>query len=236
MSIYDTTYVSLVEDDDDFRDGWKFILNNIDGIKCSKTYSSVEQIIGDYQKNNGPWTNVILMDINFGEGCMNGIQGVKVLKPLLPPDTKFIMLTNHDNPEFLTESLKNGAHGYLQKDILNLPEVEAAIKGVMKGEARINLGVAQELERYFNQYQNFVRSEKRLPKNNSKEELEQALLTDQQIEILSLFKKGNNEMQIAENLGVSRSTVKNRVSEIIGKLHVGTKLQALLKAQELGYI
>lgn len=103
-------YVSIIDDDKEFRDKLALLIEGTKEFSCVGVYGDCETALKNIE-NDPP--NVILMDIEI-PGKMSGIQCVRTVKALID-DVDVIMLTVHDEPELIFESLKAGACGYLVK-------------------------------------------------------------------------------------------------------------------------
>ena len=134
------------------------------------------------------------------------------------PATKIIMLTVSDEEADLYESVKNGAAGYLLKDS-SIEEVAQAIRVVNEGQSLISPSMAVKLIDEFKQM--------------SKPEREQGpglRLTDRELEVLRLVAKGLNNREVAKELFISENTVKNHVRNILEKLQLHSRMEAVMYA------
>ncbi|WP_432664127.1 response regulator transcription factor [Wukongibacter baidiensis] len=159
--------------------------------------------------------DVILMDINMPN--MNGIQALRRIKDM-GIETKVIMLTIHDDREYLFETVNIGAEGYVLKDAESNSLIRA-IRNVYFGESYIHPSLASE----------FVREYKSRGKTSDKEHGKNKL-TRREYEVLTLIAEGLNNKEIAENLFISEKTVKNHVSNIFKKIDVNDRTQAAIYA------
>lgn len=158
--------------------------------------------------------DVVLLDINMPN--MNGIDCLKQIKAQYP-DTKVVMLTIHEDAEYLIETINIGAEGYVLKDA-DVSSLVKAIQKVVQGEVYIHPTLSGIL----------VREYKRKDKNN--EELNGTALTKREYEVIRLISKGHNNKEIAVELFISEKTVKNHVSNIFKKIKVTDRTQAALYA------
>lgn len=158
--------------------------------------------------------DVVLLDINMPN--MNGIDCLKQIKAVYP-DTKVVMLTIHEDAEYLIETINIGAEGYVLKDA-DVSSLVKAIQKVVQGEVYIHPTLSGIL----------VREYKRKDKNN--EELNGTALTKREYEVIRLISKGHNNKEIATELFISEKTVKNHVSNIFKKIKVTDRTQAALYA------
>ncbi len=139
------------------------------------------------------------------------------------PATSVILVTMHENPEYLLEALRAGAAGYLLKD-LSQRELITAVQGVLRGESMLN----KEL---------VIRLLQQLPGETAYQEgLPMGRLSPREREVLQLLAQGQTNREIARNLTVSVSTVKIHVEHILAKLGVSDRTQAAVRAIELGLL
>lgn len=160
--------------------------------------------------------DVLLLDINMPK--LNGIDVLRRLKDL-GIETKIIMLTIHDDKEYLFETIKMGADGYVLKDS-DADGLIKAIRDVREGKNYIQPSIASML----NEKSDVTDSEtyNRLKKIES--------LTNREYEVLTLIAEGLNNKEIADKLFISEKTVKNHVSSILKKLDVNDRIQAAIFA------
>ncbi len=137
--------------------------------------------------------------------------------------TSVILITIHENPEYLLDALKAGAAGYVLKDI-SQGELITAIKGVLRGESILNKELVILLLR------------RMASETPSQEELPNGRLSPREREVLRLLSQGQTNREIAQNLIVSVSTVKIHVEHILSKLGVSDRTQAAVRAIELGLL
>ena len=137
--------------------------------------------------------------------------------------TSVILVTIHENPEYLLEAIKVGAAGYVLKDI-SQRELITAIHGVLRGESILNKELVIHLLRRL------------ASETPSQEELLAGRLSPREREVLQLLTQGQTNREIAANLMVSVSTVKIHVEHILSKLGVSDRTQAAVRAVELGLL
>lgn len=163
--------------------------------------------------------DVVLMDIEMSE--MNGIETVKLAAPLYT-DVKFIMLTVIDDDEKIFNAIKSGAHGYLLKEETAQNIIESIYQVYEDEGAPMSPGVARKAWRW-------LTSLKEQPSNAtdkiSKPETE--ILSEREKEILKCNMEGKEYAQIAEQLFLSKHTVRQHMKNIYRKLHVSNKVEAL---------
>ncbi len=177
--------------------------------------------------------DLVLMDVRMPE--MDGLAATRAIKEELPT-TSVVMVTMHENADYLLEAISAGAAGYILKDAAGERLVEA-VRRTLEGEAPLNEGLAMRL------LQRLAGGEEEdkgggeplqgegprkppapLPKG----------ITPREVEVLRLLAQGRTNPQIAQDLSVSRGTVKIHVQNIIAKLGVSDRTQAAVRAIELG--
>jgi len=158
---------------------------------------------------------VVLMDIVFKGGGINGIEATRLIKDA-SPSTKVVVMTAHDEDRLLVEAVEAGASGFLSKDEA-ADEVLAAAKAAADGEVLIDPGT---LTRLLTQVARQREEERGAAKLLSD-------LTDREREILTLLAQGMRNDDIATKLFISPQTVQTHVRNILGKLRVHSKLEAV---------
>ena len=153
--------------------------------------------------------DVVLMDLMMP--IMDGVTAIRAIHDA-QPDIKIIALTSFGERELVESALRAGATGYLLKTV-SAAELVAAIKGAMEGRTSLSPEAAQALVQGL---------------KNPKPETHD--LTEREQEILALMVDGLPNHEIAEKLVVSQSTVKFHVSNILSKLEVSTRTEAVALA------
>ena len=172
--------------------------------------------------------DLILMDVRMPE--MDGLAATKEVKQRYP-GISVMMLTMHENPDYLLEALKAGAAGYVLKDAPQ-EEIIEAVRRISNGESPMDPELAARLLRRLaneGEVQGVARSS-----NRAAEETES--LTPRELEVLGLMKLGRTNRGIAADLVISLGTAKNHVEHIMAKLRVSDRTQAVVKALELGIL
>ncbi len=166
--------------------------------------------------------DLVLMDLSMPG--TNGLDATKAIKAEMPY-VKIALLTVHDEDENLLEAVKNGAQGYLLKDI-SKEELLASIRGIHRGEAAISQLMAGRILKEFSQI-----SQQASPIPVPYEEL-----TTREQEVLQLVARGDSNREIAVTLFISENTVKNHLRNILAKLHLQSRYQAAFYAVKKGLI
>lgn len=205
--------VMLAEDHSMIRQGLKQLIELESDIKVVSEAANGDEAISFFAIEQ---PDVVLMDINMPK--QNGLQALEAIKQK-NPDAKIIMLTIHQDREYLFKALQLGANGYVLKDADGAVLMEA-IRKVYQGEAYIQPTMARELIVEFKRY---TSGEAQSSRKNS-------LLSDRELEVLDLIAKGHLNKEIAKILYISEKTVKNHISNIFKKLNVSDRTQAAVYA------
>ena len=169
--------------------------------------------------------DVVLMDIRMPG--MDGIQATRALAgPGVAEPLKVLILTTFGLDEYVVESLRAGASGFLLKDAPAEDLVEA-IRIVAAGEALLAPSVTRRL---------LDRIASKLPPAHENVIPALSELTEREMEVLKLVARGLSNAEIAEKLVVSETTVKTHVSRILGKLDLRDRVQVVILAYESGLI
>lgn len=205
--------VVVVDDHALFRRGLVGLLSEMDGV----------QVIG--QANNGEEAltiiptmipDVILLDINMPE--MSGIETLKALRKQ-GVEIPVLMLTISQQEEDLVGAILAGASGYLLKNAE--PETLLhTIKQVVAGKSVLAPEITRQVFDMLRSGQLGVAK----------------VLTDREAQVLKLLSKGSNTSQIADRMSISENTVKTHVRNILAKLEVGSRAEAVAKAVQLNLI
>jgi DNA-binding NarL/FixJ family response regulator len=217
-----TTRVLLVDDQPLLRTGFRMILSAESDLtvvgEAGDGASAVE-----LARRLRP--DVVLMDIRMPG--MDGIQATRALAgPGVEDPIKVLILTTFGLDEYVVESLRAGASGFLLKDAPPEDLVEA-IRIVAAGEALLAPSVTRRL---------LDRVASRLPPANEDKIPALSELTERELEVLKLLARGLSNAEIAEKLVVSETTVKTHVSRVLAKLDLRDRVQAVILAYETGLV
>lgn len=166
--------------------------------------------------------DLILMDVQMPG--MDGIEAVKQIKQVLP-EVIIVMLTVRGDDEMLFEALKNGAQGYLLKEIRSQALLEM-LRGALRGEAAISPNLAGRVLSEF----------RRLSKGGVHEKEDDSGLTEREQQVLVQASNGATDKEIAVTLNISLNTVKTHMRNILSKLHVSTRREATRAAKAKGIL
>jgi DNA-binding NarL/FixJ family response regulator len=168
--------------------------------------------------------DVVLMDLR-----MPILDGVAATRRLLAahPTTRVIVVTTFDDDELVFDGLRAGAVGYLLKDVSSDKLVEA-IRAAARGESFLQPSIAAKVLAEFNRLERSAAPPPPAPLAEP--------LSERELEILRLLAAGDSNKEIAAALFIAEGTVKNHVTNILGKLGARDRTQAALRARELGLI
>ena len=200
--------LAIVEDLDEVRDGLKNFISLSPDFKILDTFKTAEEALYDIPKLR---PDIVIMDINLPG--MSGIECIKLIKDK-SPDTQFMMFTVYENDEKVFEALKAGASGYLLKNT-GLVQLIESLKELHLGGSPMSANIARKLVTLF--------------RNQQKETVNVEVLSSRENEILQLLAKGLLYKEIADQLAISVSTVRQHIHHIYEKLHVQNRTEAINK-------
>ena len=203
-----TIKVAVVEDRGRIRDTIVDIIDGTVGLKCIGAYNSVESALKNIEQNV---PDVLLMDI--GLPGMSGIEGVKVVKSMLP-SVDVLMHTVYDDDDKIFQSICAGASGYVLKNVESA-ELIRAIREIRIG-APMSASIARRLL-------TMVRGKEARP-------TDQMNLSPRELDILQWLVEGYSYKRIAEKLFISPLTVQSHIKRVYEKLQVHSKSAAVSKA------
>ena len=201
--------LAIVEDLDEVRDGLKNFISLSQDFEVLDTFKTAEEAAYDLPKLK---PDIVIMDINLPG--MNGIECIRQIKNKIP-GTQFMMFTVYENDEKVFEALKAGASGYLLKNT-GLVQLIESLKELYNGGSPMSANIARKLVTFFRKEQ--------------KEATNLEMLSSRENEILQLLSKGLLYKEIAEQLSISVSTVRQHIHHIYEKLHVQNRTEAINKA------
>lgn len=213
--------ILLVDDQGLFREGVRTLCSVMDEFEVVGEASNGEEALRLAALTK---PDVILMDLRMP--IMDGVTATRRLREILP-NCKVIVLTTFDDDEFVFEGLRAGAVGYLLKDVSSEKLFEA-IRAAARGEYFLLPSITAKV------MAEFSRLSRRTHSVSSDPLVEP--LSSREIEILRLVATGASNREIADMLVIAEGTVKNHLTNILGKLSARDRMQAVLRAKELGII
>jgi len=201
--------LAIVEDLDEVRDGLKNFISLSQDFKIVDTFKTAEEAAYDLPKLK---PDIVIMDINLPG--MNGIECIRQVKDKTP-GTQFMMFTVYENDEKVFEALKAGASGYLLKNT-GLVQLIESLKELYNGGSPMSANIARKLVTLF--------------RSEQKETANLEVLSNRENEILQFLSTGLLYKEIAEQLSISVSTVRQHIHHIYEKLHVQNRTEAINKA------
>jgi len=218
----ETRRLILADDHHLLRRGFRSLLSNEPGLEVVGEASNGLQAI-EMCRHLEP--DLILMDVRMPE--MDGITATRRIKNE-QPGVGVLMVTMHENPDYLFEALDAGAAGYVLKDA-PADRLISAVHRTLNGESPLNQELATLLlRRLADEKLRMLHAD---AKNNAPSV---GALTPRETEVLALLTTGQTNQQIAESLNISKGTAKVHVERIIRKLEVSDRTQAAVRAIELG--
>jgi DNA-binding NarL/FixJ family response regulator len=210
-----TVRVLIADDHPLFREGMRGRLDRVADITVVGEASSGEEAVELARKLE---PHVVLMDIK-----MPGLNGIEATREILrkSPRVGVLMLTMFEDDDSVFAAMRAGAKGYLLKDSGG-EGVVYAIRAVTSGEAVFGSGVAERIIGFFSEPRAAI-PQRAFPE-----------LTEREEEVLSLVAQGKSNQEIARQLFVSVKTVRNHVSNILLKLQVADRSQAVIRARDAG--
>lgn len=211
----DPLTVFIVDDHQFFRDGVRALLDAQPDMECAGEATTGEEAI---RLSAEIQPDVVLMDIQ-----MPGMSGVDATRQIVrsSPQVRVLVVTMFEDDHLVFAAMRAGARGYLLKGARH-EDMVRAIRAVGSGDAIFSPEIATRLVSYFSALH---------PEQTSQVFPE---LSHREREILALLAQGCKNAEIAERLVVSPKTIRNYVSNIISKLQVADRAQAILRAKDAG--
>jgi DNA-binding NarL/FixJ family response regulator len=166
--------------------------------------------------------DLVLMDVRMPKS--DGLEATRAIKEEMPK-VSVVMVTMHENPDYLLEAIRAGAAGYILKDAEG-ERLVGAVRRTLNGESPLDEGLAMRL------LQSLVREQER--SSRPAQGPPAPALTAQELEVLRLLALGQTNREIAQSILSSVSTVKAHVRSTISKLGVSDRTQAAVRAIQLG--
>lgn len=207
------TRVALVDDHRVVQTGLRSYLESFDDIEVIGAASSGEEAL---EKLEGWLPDVVVMDLRM-PGGMDGVEATRRVRAL-SPHTQVVVLTAHTDEARVVAALRAGAIGYVRKDAQ--PEVFlAAVRGAARGQSVLDPAVAGSVLQELLRGGGLVEA-----------------LSERETEVLRQLAHGRTNREIADTLHVSEETVKTHVGNILSKLQLGHRTQAVIYALKQGLL
>jgi DNA-binding NarL/FixJ family response regulator len=208
--------VVIADDQPLMRAGFKTVLEATGTIEVVAEAGTGTEAVAAASKHA---PDVVLMDIRMPD--MDGIEATRRL-----PRQRVLILTTFGLDEYIIDALRAGASGFLLKDAPTQDVVDA-VRSVAAGDAVLSPAVTRQL---------LDQVGRRLPAAVSQAPDTLAELTEREREVLRMLAAGLSNAEIADALVVSEATVKSHVSNLLGKLGLRDRVQAVIYAYETGLI
>ncbi|MFC5907790.1 response regulator [Streptacidiphilus monticola] len=207
--------VLVVDDHALFRRGLEIVLAQEDDIQVVGEAGDGSEAV---EQAADLLPDIVLMDVRMPR--RSGIEACTAIKEVAP-SARIIMLTMSDEEADLYEAIKAGATGYLLKEI-STDEVATAIRAVADGQSQISPAMAAKL---LTEFKSMIKQ-----RSDEKPLVPAPRLTDREMEVLKLVATGLNNKDIARQLFISENTVKNHVRNILEKLQLHSRMEAVVYA------
>ena len=215
-----TISVCIVDDNKDIRSALEQIILMAEGYTLAGSFADAEEAL---QKIPLVKPNVVLMDINLGDG-ESGIDCVRQLKPQ-NPEILFMMCTIYEEDEKIFEALKAGANGYILKKTAPGKLLDA-LRELYEGGAPMSSQIARKVVNAFQGRPADTVSDNPGTIITGKS---LGILSNRENEILELLSRGMLYKEIAAKLFISQETVRKHVYHIYEKMHVNNRVEAINK-------
>ena len=197
----------MIDDQAVVRQGFVALINTVPDMEVIAEGINGQQAI-DLYKEHTP--DVTLIDLRMP--VVGGVEAITTIRENFP-DARLIVLTTYDGDEDIYRSLQAGARGYLLKDVF-FEELETAIRAVHAGSRHIPAAIAMRLA----------------------ERMASSDLTSREMEVLELIVRGQSNKEIGASLTISEATVKSHINNILSKLGVSDRTQAVTTALQRGLV
>ena len=212
--------ILLADDQALFREGLHTLLSVQDGFEVIGEANNGEEVLRMSAQHR---PDVVLMDMRMP--VMNGAVATRRMKESFP-ECRVIALTTFDDDEYVFDALRAGAVGYLLKDVSSEKLFEA-IRTAARGEYFLQPSITAKV------ISEFARI---APHNASEVTPLEDPLSSRELEVLTLVATGANNKEIASTLFIAEGTVKNHLTSILSKLQARDRMQAAIRARELGIL
>ena len=199
--------IMVIDDQTIVRQGFVALINTVADMEVIAEGINGQQAIDLYGQHT---PDVTLIDLRMP--VVGGVEAIATIRSKFP-NARLIVLTTYDGDEDIYRSLQAGARGYLLKDVF-FEELETAIRTVHAGSRHIPAAIA-------------VRLAERMASSD---------LTSREMEVLELIVRGQSNKEIGASLSISEATVKSHINNILSKLGVTDRTQAVTTALQRGLV
>ena len=199
--------IVVVDDQAVVRQGFVSLINTVADMEVIAEGTNGQQAIELYREHQ---PDVMLIDLRMP--VLTGVEAIAAIRKEFP-GARMIVLTTYDGDEDIYRSLQAGAQGYLLKDVF-FEDLEEAIRKVHAGSRRIPSVVAERLA----------------------ERMSGSDLTGRELEVLQQIVAGRSNKEIGSQLNISEATVKSHINNILSKLGVTDRTQAVTTALQRGLV
>lgn len=199
--------IMVIDDQAVVRQGFVALINTVPDMEVIAEGINGQQAIDLYDQHT---PDVTLIDLRMP--VVGGVEAISAIRRDYP-DARLIVLTTYDGDEDIYRSLQAGAKGYLLKDVF-FEELETAIRSVHAGSRHIPAAIA-------------IRLAERMASSD---------LTGREMEVLELIARGQSNKEIGVSLTISEATVKSHINNILSKLGVTDRTQAVTTALQRGLV
>lgn len=227
--------ILLVDDQKLIREGLRTLLEILSDFTVVAEAGDGHEALDAYAEHK---PDVVLMDINMPN--MDGVEATRRLCQAYV-DARILILTTFDNDEYVFEGIRAGALGYMLKDVSS-QELANAVQIVAAGGSMMGASVARRVLGQVAATKAPATEDGAAREGVTKEGVTKegaALpepLSEREEEILGLMAQGLNNGEISAQLHLASGTVKNYVSNILQKLNVRDRTQAVIRAQQIGLL
>ena len=219
--------VLIADDHDLVREGLRAVLAGEEDLRVVGEARDGQEAL---QMCRSLKPDLVLMDVRMPKS--DGLEATRAIKEEMPK-VSVVMVTMHENPDYLLEAIRAGAAGYILKDAEG-ERLVGAVRRTLNGESPLAQELAMQLlVRMVNETREDGPPS---PGANEDQETLSCGITQREVEVLRLLAKGRTNPEIAQELEISRGTVKIHVQHIIAKLGVSDRTQAAVRAIELGLL
>ncbi|EFH81128.1 response regulator [Ktedonobacter racemifer] len=225
-------HVLIVDDQRLLREGFRKLIEMEPDFEAVGMAGDGEEALAVAERLHAERTapDVVLMDVRMPR--MDGIAATRAFKERWP-ESRIVILTTFDDSELIHAGLQAGALGYVLKDI-TAEQLATSIRAAAQGQVLLHPDIASKVIASLSSVPTETAVTPATPPSIGGSDLAQ--LTEREREILALLAHGASNREISEALYITGGTVKNHLSNILGKLGVRDRTQAALKARELGWM